>query len=165
LIQLTSTHRPLPFHRLRGEQLIEPWFILVSAATLLGFIMLCWGLKAALLPSPSTDPALAHSVPVDLRCDREGITGRITNNSGVPLSRVAVVLRVSEKGKSTPIIRGVYHLEPAGGIEQGETVECQVLWRNEHSTAYATARGSLAARAEVCALIGEDGEALYEVLP
>jgi hypothetical protein len=172
-IQLSSGFKPIPAHRWRGLLQAEPWFFDGGAATALGIVMLCGCVVLALwmaitfLPSASTpsassaDPAFVRSVPVEIRYDSQGIKGRITNNSGIPLSRVAVTVRVVESGGSTPVIKGVYHLEPAGGIERGETVDCQVSWRNDDKRVYARAKGPLAVSAEVSALFSADGTAMY----
>jgi hypothetical protein len=106
--------------------------------------------------------AFATSVPVVLQCDRSGVKGQITNRPGVPLSKVTIVVNVVENNRSPPIIRRVYNLEPAGSIKRGETVDWQITWDKGDSRVYAMAKGRLAATAEVTALIGVDGQVLYE---
>jgi len=130
--------------------------------------MLCAGvllggwMAVTFLPSASSGgSANARSVPLEVQCDSYGIKGRITNNSGFDLAGVSVVVRGLEDGRPTPVIKSVYHLQPAGGVARGETADCQVLWRNDDNRAYARARGAVAFRIEVSALIRADGEALY----
>lgn len=168
LIQLPSAHNPIPPHRFRDLQQSEPWFLDGGTATMLALVMLCGVVVLAclvlvtFLRSPSTaDAPVARSVPVEIRNDSQGVRARITNHSGVPLSRVAVTMRVFESGKSKPIISGVYHLGPDGSIARGETVDCLVPWRSEDKRAYARAKGALTITAEVSGLIDANGQALH----
>jgi hypothetical protein len=167
-IQLASEHKPIPAHRWRDWQQGEQWFTGGGAANVLGLVMLCAGvllggwMVITFLPSASSGgSASARSVPIEVQCDSSGIKGRITNNSSIALSGVSVVVRVLEDGRPTPVISGVYHLEPAGGIASGETADCKVFWRDDDRRSYARAKGPLAFKIELSALIRADGEALY----
>ena len=180
LIQFPSEHNPIPAHRAHSWQQTEPSVLLVSGATF-AVVMFCFvlaafvwnassdgfpsGAAAGGVPLPLANSGFAGSVPVVLECNHKGLKGQIKNNSGVALSRVAIVVNVFESDNSTPIITCLYHLEPAGSIARGETVDWQIPWRHEDGKVYAKAKGRLAARAEVSSLVGADGQPLFGALP
>jgi hypothetical protein len=165
LIQLLSEHRPLPAHRVQWKEQGEPWGIVICVTALLGVVILCFAVAAALQSSafsggsplaggPAADSAIATSV---IECDRDGLKGRVTNKSGVSLAHVGLIVSIFENGKSTPIIKRVYQLQLASGIERGQSVEFQVLWEPEDRKAYGSAKGRLTASAVATTRMDADG--------
>lgn len=160
LIQLASEHKPIPYHRLRGKQPTESGGgIEIFTIAVLGIAMLCllgaaafrWYAANGGMPVAGSSAGGSGFAATILQVDRNGLKGRIRNNSGVALSRVAVNVRVSETGTPTPIIQRIYHLESAGGFAGGKSVDFQLSWEPADSKAYAMAKGRLTASIEVSA--------------
>jgi len=167
LIQLASEHKPIPYHRLQWRLRPDSGGIEIFTIAVLGIAMLClvgaaafrWYASNGGMPVTGSSAGGSGFAATVLQMDRNGLKGRIRNNSGVALSRVALNVRVLEKGTSTPIIQRIYHLESAGGFEGGKSVDFQLSWEPADSKAYAMAKGRLTASIEVSAPSGADGAA------
>lgn len=139
------------------------WFVAGGAGVvvLIAAVACCGVLGWLASFAPPGDPAIAKRVQVTVDGNIGGFECTIRNNTGVALSSVSLVVKVFPDGRSTPVLNRVYEVNPIGGIESGETVKCQVMWRNDDSNTMSLLVGDRVFQVTVCGLHDANGDVLY----